>query len=468
MKIVNINIENIKKIKVVDITPGKDGVVIIEGKNAQGKSSIMDSIGMLIGGQRWIPEDPVRHGEEKGIIKAELAEGTEGVIVRRTFKKDGSSALEIKTKDGEKVRSPQEWLNERLKEATLDPSVFIRLRPVERVEELKKIPGLDCTKEDAAYMVEYDKRTLVNRDLDTAKKSLTEYDGLVAPKELRTVAQIQAEIDKIEEKNKGIREANKVIDDKMAEFEKLKAEHERAEEKKAEKRQAWESALEDIEEAEGVIKEAEETIKKQKGRIEQFHTDIEANKKDYADLEKRAEKIINQAKTAKKEIELSMRVPELSAAKLKEELVAAAEVTGTNEKMARKSKLEASIKNYEEDVLDIETVMTEIKENKRAKLAAFKLPVEGLEVGERDIMFSGIAFDNLSQAQKISVSMALAIAQQPTLRIIKVAEGSLFDENTLKQVIDFAVANDFQVWIERVANTPSGNAIFIEDGEVIK
>lgn len=456
MKIVNLNIENIKKIKVVDITPGKDGVVILEGKNAQGKSSIMDSISMVLGGLSLIPSDPVRHGEERAAIKLDLGE----VMVKRTFKEDGSSALEIKTKAGEKVRSPQEWLNEKLKLATLDPSVFIRLRPVERVEELKKIPGLDCTKEDAAYMVEYDKRTLVNRDLETAKKALTEYEGLIAPKEIRTVAQIQKEIDVIEAKNVDIRAKNKVIEDKETEWNKLKTEHEHTVKEKENVRVMWETA-------QANIKEAEDIIKAQQQRIEKLQADIVVRKTETAALDEKAGKIFESAKAVKKEIELSMRVSEISTEVLKSELVAASEVTGINEKLARKAKLEASIGKYEEDVLAIEAVMTKIKDNKRAKLAAFKLPVDGLEVGERDIMFSGIAFDNLSQAQKISVSMALAIAQQPTLRIIKVTEGSLFDDNTLKQVIEFACANDFQVWIERVANTPSGNAIFIEDGEVL-
>ena len=456
MKIVNLNIENIKKIKVVDITPGKDGVVIIEGKNAQGKSSIMDSISMAIGGEKLIPLEPVRKGEERAAIKLDLGE----VKVTRTFKLDGSSQLEIKTADGKKVRSPQEWLNERFAGATLDPSVFVRLRPVERVEELKKIPGLDCTEFEKKHMELYDKRRLVNRDLETAKKALTEYEGIAQPKDLRTVAQIQAEIDAVEKKNKGIRSANKVIDDKQVEFDRLKAEHGRITEKKDNTQAAWDTAISDI-------KAAEDEIQKQKDRIIKLNRDIEGHKAAMAGLEASAEQVLNAGKAIKHEIELSMRLPELPTSTLKAELLAASEVNSVNEKLRRKAELESDIRGYQGQVDDLEDQMRKNQEAKKAKLAAFRLPVEGLEVGERDIMFSGIAFDNLSQAQKVSVSMALAIAQQPALRIIKVAEGSLFDETTLKQVIDFAGANDFQVWIERVANTPSGNAIFIEDGQVV-
>ncbi|KKL59912.1 hypothetical protein LCGC14_2210510, partial [marine sediment metagenome] len=41
-RIANLQIENIKKIKAIDITPAKD-LVVIEGENKAGKTSIMDS-----------------------------------------------------------------------------------------------------------------------------------------------------------------------------------------------------------------------------------------------------------------------------------------------------------------------------------------------------------------------------------------------------------------------------------------
>ena len=52
-RISNLQIENIKKIKIVDITP-KNDLVIIEGQNRAGKTSIMDSISYLLGGKTLI------------------------------------------------------------------------------------------------------------------------------------------------------------------------------------------------------------------------------------------------------------------------------------------------------------------------------------------------------------------------------------------------------------------------------
>lgn len=49
MKIVSLKAENIKRLVAVEITP-KGNVVKITGKNANGKSSVLDSIWMALGG----------------------------------------------------------------------------------------------------------------------------------------------------------------------------------------------------------------------------------------------------------------------------------------------------------------------------------------------------------------------------------------------------------------------------------
>ena len=49
MKIVSLEAENYKRLKAVEITP--DGnMVVIGGRNAQGKSSVLDAIWAALGG----------------------------------------------------------------------------------------------------------------------------------------------------------------------------------------------------------------------------------------------------------------------------------------------------------------------------------------------------------------------------------------------------------------------------------
>ena len=465
MKIEKLNIENIKRLKVIEIKPSSD-VIVIEGKNAQGKTSILDGIGYALGGEKLIPRDPVRAGEERAEIEVDLGD----VIVRRSWKKGkNNSTLEIRTKNGEKVARAQEWLNERLKIANFDPSVFIRMSPKERVEELKKIPGLDCTKEDEDYKVEYDKRTLVNRDLDTAKKSLeSEYKGLLAPKDQRTVVQIQKEIDVLDLKNKDIRKHNGEIDKAKNAFDTLSLEFKNVKEKR-------EGVLDSMVKSQQSIKELEKTIAEYENKIIEARENIEDGKHYIEESRKNAEVLMEEQKAVsdsgsklKGEIELMAYIPENDTAKLKAELIAASEVSEITSKLARKAELEAKITDYEAQVEVLNDNIRTVLERKRAKIAAFKFPVAGLEVGETDLQFNKIVFDNLSTAQKLLISAAVSISEDPNIKIIKVQEGSLFDEESMKLLIDFVRQHDFQLWIERVANKASGDAYFIEDGEVIK
>lgn len=67
-RIVNLHVENVKGIKVVDITP-PDDLVVISGNNGQGKSSILDAIYWALNGTSTIDEKPIRNGQNEGLIR---------------------------------------------------------------------------------------------------------------------------------------------------------------------------------------------------------------------------------------------------------------------------------------------------------------------------------------------------------------------------------------------------------------
>jgi len=61
--------------------------------------------------------------------------------------------------------------------------------------------------------------------------------------------------------------------------------------------------------------------------------------------------------------------------------------------------------------------------------------------------------------------LAIAMAANPALRVIRVRDGSLLDEDAMQMPADAADANDYQIWIERVDNT--GEVGFVlEDGHI--
>ena len=56
VKIIELEAENIKRVKAVQIVPALNGLTIIGGDNNQGKTSVLDAIAWALGGDKYRPE----------------------------------------------------------------------------------------------------------------------------------------------------------------------------------------------------------------------------------------------------------------------------------------------------------------------------------------------------------------------------------------------------------------------------
>lgn len=106
-----------------------------------------------------------------------------------------------------------------------------------------------------------------------------------------------------------------------------------------------------------------------------------------------------------------------------------------------------------------------LDQEKADGLAAATFPIDGLGFDTDGVTYQGVPFSQASSAEQIRVSLAMAMALNPKLRVIRILDGSLLDADNLALVADMASAQDYQVWIERVTDG-SGVGIVIEDGEV--
>ncbi len=126
MKIIGLQAERIKRIVAVDIKPNGN-LVQITGKNAQGKTSVLDSIWWALGGLANVQGRPIKDGENNAFIKLDLGE----IVVTRKFKKVGenefTSTLSVETAEGTNVSSPQKVLDELLGELSFNPLEFARI-----------------------------------------------------------------------------------------------------------------------------------------------------------------------------------------------------------------------------------------------------------------------------------------------------------------------------------------------------
>lgn len=412
-KILNLHVENVKRVEVVDITPEPD-MVVIAGKNAQGKSSILDSIEMLFMGSDAVPGKPVRDGQEKGNIVADLGD----LIVRRTFTEKGSY-LFVENKDGSRHTKPQEILDRFVGRMSFDPLEFTRLKPRDQYEVLKGIAGLgkELEEAEAAITAAETERTEVNREAARRNAALQAM-GIPEPAEKVDTAKTLAELT-------AVRAARTAAKAKLDNLEGLARERDQAE-------QAVELARRALTVAENTLTDA-----------------IRAQEQAAEDWEK-----------TKPTVPTKEKVAEL------EQAIAGADAK--NEKHRRHeayigAKNEAEIHNN--TAKRCETTVITARKKKADLIAAAKFPVTGLSIADGTVLYKEIPFNQASGAEQIRVSTAIAMASNPKLRVIRIKDASVIDDDGMAVLKNMAKEHGFQIWAE-VVRSDDPCAVVIEEGKV--
>lgn len=84
MRVIELKSENFMGLEAVDITP-PEHLVVVGGKNAQGKSSVLNSIVAALAGGKSLPEEPLKRGERKGKNVLRLNHPDGDIIVERSY-----------------------------------------------------------------------------------------------------------------------------------------------------------------------------------------------------------------------------------------------------------------------------------------------------------------------------------------------------------------------------------------------
>ena len=161
MKIISLTAENVKRLKAVEITP--DGnVITITGRNAQGKSSVLDAIWLALGGGPAAKGTtrPIRDGESKASVTLDLGD----FIVTRTWS-GAKSTLTVKSREGATFSGPQGVLDALVGRLSFDPLEFTRLSARDQKAALLDLVDLDVDLDalDRDRQAAYDERTEIGR-----------------------------------------------------------------------------------------------------------------------------------------------------------------------------------------------------------------------------------------------------------------------------------------------------------------
>lgn len=428
LHVVELRATNILGLRAVRIKPGGDPVVIIGGDNGEGKTSVLNTIEIVLGGKKGIPPDPVRHGARKasGLVKL----GDE-LTVERTFTvKAGETktVLTVKNADGVVQKSPQAILDALCKKVTFDPVAFARQKPEEQDETLKTLCNLDFAELDAKRKRLYEARAEVNRDakrIEAQAEAATHYDD--APGELVSVVELALEVETAEGKIRDLQ----ALRDRARDLDRNTAGLER-------KRKELGARVKAIE---AELKEAREGLP-------QVDAELDAANRDAMDKHREIKDFVDPGVAAIRE---SLRTVEETNDKVR-----------ANQKIAA---LDDEVEELKDKASGLTSRIEDIDAEKSKTIAEAKMPIEGLGFEDVGVTLNGIPFEQVNSADKLRASVAIGAALNPRVKVMLIREGSNLDAKGMKLLAELAAETGSQVWLERVGDGDEA-AVIIEDGEV--
>jgi hypothetical protein len=431
MKIVQLHAENFKRLGVVEIAP-EGNVVKIGGNNGEGKSSVLDAIFVALKGRAVAPPKPIRKGEEKALIRLNMGD----LVVTRTFHQKAGETytdnIKVENADGLRYGSPQEVLNALLGEVGFDPFEFVNLKPKEQAARLLEMVPLSIDLDEFAQLdtSDYANRRDVNRDVERLRANVAGIPEEEVPADAPDRA---------------------ALTDKLGDAANINAGIERERVRRDQEEQAIHRQSQDA-----VAKEEE---------ANQLRLRADA-------LQKEARQLQDDCNERRDAVDALPPLDEpVDTEALREQLRSAEAVLATIDRQARRKALVEELRAAEAKSQAFTDAMATRAEQRNKALAEAEMPVPGLafalnEKGEAVLTYEGLPFDKdqISTAVQLRVSTAIGMAANPRLRVLRISDGSLLDENSMKMLTEMAETEDFQLWIEVVGE--GGVGIVMENGLV--
>lgn len=402
VKINELLIENVKRVKAVQFEPSADGLTIIGGRNGQGKTSVLDAIAWALGGNNYKPSVPERDG---ALVPPNLhLELSNGLIVERKGK---NSTLKVTDPNGNK--SGQQLLNEFVSTLALDLPKFINGSDKDKADSLLKILGIGDvlvqldTKENQLYA----QRTEVGRIADRKKKAADEmpmYPNV--PKEPVSATELIKEQQEILARN-GENERKR---QDAARYERMLAEAQIA-----------------FDEAKAALQKAEQDCLTARKSAEDLHDESTA--------------------------ELEKNLAEIEALNIK--------IRANSTKEAA----EVEANNLQQEYDGLTEQIESVREERSKLLDSAELPLPGLSVKDGKLIYNNMPWDGMSGSDQLKVATAIVRKLNPQCGFVLMDKLEQMDLETLQEFGVWLKQEGLQVIATRVS-TGDECSIIIEDGMV--
>lgn len=402
VKINELLIENVKRVKAVQFEPSADGLTIIGGRNGQGKTSVLDAIAWALGGNNYKPSIPERDG---ALVPPNLhIELSNGLIVERKGK---NSTLKVTDPNGNK--SGQQLLNEFVSTLALDLPKFINGSDKDKADSLLKILGIGdvLAQLDVKENQLYAQRTEVGRIADRKKKAADEmpmYPNV--PKEPVSATELIKQQQEILARN---------------------GENERKRQDANRYEQILASAQIAFDEAKAALQKAEQDCLTARKSAEDLHDESTA--------------------------ELEKNLAEIEALNIK--------IRANSTKEAA----EVEANNLQQEYDGLTEQIESVREERSKLLDSAELPLPGLSVKDGKLIYNNMPWDGMSGSDQLKVATAIVRKLNPQCGFVLMDKLEQMDLETLQEFGAWLKQEGLQVIATRVS-TGDECSIIIEDGMV--
>lgn len=427
MKIRKIEIENFKKIRSLSIDSLDGSSMYIVGKNNIGKSSVIQAIYYALGKEKL--SNPITFGEETGKIEIVIKDDIDYNI--KCILAHDKDRITITSANGATVPNPERFLKSITDNLIFDPFALILMDRKKRTETLKKILGIDTSSLDLKYAEIYQQR----KERNILERSLKD-----------RVNKIAYDVTKADTKKIPLGQYKEKITEAKTQADTKQLIIYQAEAKKS-----------DIKEIDGKINYLTEKRDRISSEILALRQQI-------------AEKVGQIEAIEATEIPLLQRKKDISNEELTaiEQNISSIKDIDVSQVMADYDKAVKHNDNVDSIIRDIAVVneLSEIKElintdteklngiiSEKQHIISQSLKGEiNLSIEEDEIFIDGVKLDpmNMNTAGIIDFGLAINRIMNPELRILRIQNASLLDEENLNEIISKCEAEGYQLFIEKV------------------
>jgi uncharacterized protein YoxC len=410
VKIVELEAENVKRVKAVQIVPAATGLTIIGGENNQGKTTVLDALAWALGGEKYRPAAAQR--DEACTPPRLHVQLSNGLVVDRKGK---NSSLTVTDPTGRK--GGQQLLNEFVEELAINLPKFLNATDREKADTLLQIIGIgdQLAAFDREIKALYDKRTAIGQIGEQKQHyadELTDYPD--APAQPVSASEL-------------IRRQQDIL----------------AQNGENQRKRAEASRLESV--------------------VQQMQDRVNSLAEQLREATEKRDTAMNDLIIAKKS---ALDLQDESTAELEESIRNIEDINRKVNANMEKERAEDEARQMQEQYQGLSAQIDDKRKERLSLLNGADLPLPDLGVENGCLTYQGKHWSDMSSSQQLRVATAIVRRLNPNCGFVLLDKLEQMDLNTLKEFGEWLESEGLQAIATRVS-TGGECQIIIEDGRVV-